>query len=223
MTGTADEATAALADWIGTVLPDVKVSTHSLGDKQRQPGVDLRLMRAAPRLGPRTALPPLIADLDYLATVQLADAAAEQKALGELLFAVMDRRDVEVVADVDVLAACAALGIAPGPGLVLRTPLVRERAVTPVRRVRAPLVVHTSDLGIIAGQVLGPKDMPVAGASVSAAAINRFTRTDRNGRFQIGAAPVEGDVRLVARAKGAEIEGVAVAGQPITLRLPLEV
>src|ERR1019366_2910528 len=109
MAGTADDTTVGLAAWIGAVLQGAVVCVHSLGDKQRVAGVDLRLLRASPRPGPRTADP--VADLDYLATVQLADAAAEQQALVELLFAAMDRQDVEVLAGQDVVGICGSLGI----------------------------------------------------------------------------------------------------------------
>jgi len=223
LTGTADEITADVVRWIGAALPDVAVNVHSLGDRKRQPGVDLRILRVAPRPGSRTADAPLIAELDYLATVQLDDAAAEQRVVGELLFAAMDRRDVEVVAALDLVQLCASLGIAAAPGFILRTPLVRSRPAEAKPRVRAPLVVHTSELGIITGRVLGPQDTPVAGATVSAVGLDRFVRTDRHGQFKITAAPGDSDVRLIARARGAQIEGVATVGQPVTLRLPLEV
>jgi hypothetical protein len=223
MTGAVDDTTAGLVAWIGGVLPGTAVCVQSLGDKQRGAGVDLRLLRALPRPGPRAADPPLVADLDYLATVQLADAGAEQRAVVELLFAAMDRQDVEVLAGEDVLGICASLGIAPAAGFVLRTPLVRERAAKQRPLVRRPMVVHTSDLGVISGQVLGPADTPVAGATVSALGLDRLVRTDRHGQFRIGAAPGAAAVRLVARARGVEIEATAMAGEPVTLRLPLEV
>jgi hypothetical protein len=223
VTGTADQITADLAGWIRSILPDISVSVRSLGDKQRQPGVDLRLLRVAPRPGPRTLEPPSVANLDYLATVGLTDPAAEQRALGDLLFAAMDRTDVEVIEADDLVSLCARLGIAPAAGLILRTPLVREREVKPQPRVRAPLKVNVSEMGVIAGQVLGPGDVPIAGATVAAVGLNRFAQTDRDGQFHIRAAPGSQAVRLVARARGAEVQGEAKAGSAVTLRLPLEV
>jgi hypothetical protein len=222
MTGAVDDTTAGLAAWIGGVLPGAAVCVQSLGGTPRGAGVDLRLLRAAPRPLARTADAPLVADLDYLATVQLADAAAEQTAVVELLFAAMQRQDLEVLAGEDVVGLCAALGVAPAPGFVLRTPLVRERAAKERPLVRRPMVILTSDLGVISGQVLGPADTPVAGASVQAVGLDRFARTDRDGRFQIGAAPGAAPVRLVARARGVEIESAATAGEAVILRLPLE-
>jgi hypothetical protein len=104
---------------------------------------------------------------------------------------------------------------------VLRTPLVRERDVQPKPWVRQ-LVLQTSDLGVVAGQVLGPEDIPVTGAVVSVVGLDRATRTDRQGKFRIAAAPAGRPLRVMARAKGVEIEALATAGEAVTLRLPLE-
>ena len=223
MSGKADDIIADVMSWITAALPDVPVTAHALGDRKRQPGVDLRLLAAAPRPGQRALDAPMIAELDLLITIQLDDPAAEQRAIGELLFAAMDRRDIEVVQAPDLAGLCSSLGVPIAPGFILRASLVREREIAARPLVRAPLVVHTSDLGMIVGHVLGPDDTPIAGATVSAVGLDRFVRTDRNGRFEIGAAPAAGTVRLLAKARGAEIEGVAKVGQAITLRLPLEV
>jgi hypothetical protein len=220
VTKTADEITAELVAWIGAATPGVAVTVSPLGGRTRQQGLDLRLLRLTPKPPPRTPDPPWVVDLDYLATVQLEDAAAEQKAAGEVMLAAMARGDVEIV-EADVLQLCAALGLPPAPGLVLRTPLVRERDVQPKPWVRQ-LVLQTSDLGVVAGQVLGPQDIPVTGAVVSVVGLDRAARTDRQGKFKIAAAPAGRPLRLVARAKGVEIEGLATAGQAVTLRLPLE-
>jgi hypothetical protein len=196
---------------------------RTLGDKQRQAGVDLRLLRASPRPLPHTAEPLLVADLDYLATIQMDDPAEEQRLAGDLVLAAMGRWDLEVVAGADALSACAALGLPPAPGVIFRLPLVREPEHRLPPRVREPLVVHAETLGVIAGQVLGPDDIPIAGATVSAVGLERFARTDVKGRFELRSAPASGPVRLRAEARGVEAEGVATPGEPITLRLPLEV
>jgi hypothetical protein len=223
MIRTADEVTSDLVNWVASVLPDVEVCVHSLGAKERKQGVDLRLLRVNPRPRLHTPEPSLVADLDYLISIQLADPAAEQRGIAELTIAAMQRWDLEVLRGRDVFHLCATLGIAPAPGFVLRAPLTREREVKQMPFVRAPLVVHTSDMGVIAGQVLGPQDIPIAGAMVAIVGLDRSARTDRHGRFQIAAVPSEGPVRIIAQARGAEIEGLAASGQPITLHLPLEV
>jgi hypothetical protein len=220
---TANELTAELLAWMGSVLPDVPAVAQPLGLRERKPGIDLRLVRAAPRPTPRTSDPPALVDVDYLITVQLPDAAAEQRAIVELLFAVADRAQSEVVPDQNVAELCGMLGIPVGPGFILRAPLVRAPQAKMAPRVRGPVIVHSSELGMIAGTVVGPGDIPVAGAAVSARGLNRSVSTDRNGQFKFVSAPGgTSGVRLVARARGVEVEGTAVAGQTVTLRLPLE-
>jgi hypothetical protein len=194
-----------------------------LGARERESGVDLRLIRAAPRATARTAEPPTILDLDYLVTIQMADAAAEQHALVELLFAATARHDSEVVSDQSVAELCASLGIPVATGFVLRTPLVRIPARHPTRRVRVPLVVHTAELGVIEGRVLGPQDTPIAGALITAAGLATMARTDHDGHFRmVGMPATTAGVQLTARARGAQAGGVGIVGQPVTLRLALE-
>jgi hypothetical protein len=221
---TVDEITATLIAWIGSILPDVSTSAQPLGTRERKTGVDLRLMRVVPRAVPRTSERPAIVDLDYLITLQLSDASAEQHAVVELLFAAIGRKDFEIVADRDIAELCTGLGISIAPGFVLRTPLVRAPKPEHARRVRQPLVVHTAVLGVIEGRVVGPQDIPVANAVVSAVGLNHSVHTDRGGRFRmVGVPGGEASVALTARARGAEISGVATVGQTVVLRLPLEV
>jgi hypothetical protein len=193
-----------------------------LGTRQRDTGVDVRLLQVLPRRTERSSDQRVIADLDYLVTVQLSDPAAEQRAATELLLAAMGRHEIDVVVDRNIPEICASLSVPPAPGFVLRTPLVRSHDAKVAPRVRAPLIMQTSGLGIITGRVLGPADIPIAGATVTAVDVDRFVRTDRNGTFRIAATPDSTSVRLVVRARGVESEATASAGQPVVLRLPLE-
>ncbi|HUO90322.1 MAG TPA: carboxypeptidase-like regulatory domain-containing protein [Rhizomicrobium sp.] len=223
MADTAESTTTDLVDWIRSILPDVPTVARPLGARERASGVDVRLMRAAPRAAARTAEPPSILDLDYLVTVQMPDAAAEQNALVELLFAAAARHDSEVVTDQSVAELCATLGIPVATGFVLRTPLVRIPARRPARRVRVPLVVHSADMGVIEGRVLGPNDVPIAGAVIVAAGLGNTARSGHDGRFRlVGMPATRAGVPLTARARGAEAEGVGVVGQPVIFRLALE-
>jgi hypothetical protein len=219
---TAESTTTDLVKWIRSVLPDVPAIARPLGARERASGIDVRLIAASPRPAARSAEPPAILDLDYLVTVQMTDAEAEQQALVELLFAAMDRHECEVITGKDIAQLCAQLGFPAAAGFILRKPLVRERDIRPAKRVHK-LVVHTAPMGVIEGRVLGPQDIPIAGAVISAPGLSSTARSDPSGRFRIAGIPGTADgVTLTARAHGAEVDGVALAGKPIILRLPLE-
>jgi hypothetical protein len=217
---TAESTTTDLVAWIRSILPDVPTVARPLGAPERDSGVDLRLIRAAPRATTRSAETPAILDLDYLVTIQMADAGAEQHALVELLFAAAARPDSEVVTDQSVAELCATLGIPVATGFVLRTPLVRIPTRRPHWRSRVPLVVHSAELGVIEGRVIGPRDTPVAGAVITAAGFNVMTRSDDDGHFRLVGMPITAaGVRLTARASDTETGAVGVVGRPVILRL----
>src|SRR5262249_17303980 len=118
---------------------------------------------------------------------------------------------------------CATLGIPVATGFVLRTPLVRIPPRHAARRVRVPLVVHTAELGVIEGRVVGPEDTPIAGAVVTAAGLTNMARSDHQGHFRLVGLPASATgVQLTARARGAEAGATGVVGQPVILRLALE-
>jgi Carboxypeptidase regulatory-like domain len=221
LSASVDSIGASLSDWIGSVTPGVPLKVQPLGVRAREPGIDLRLVRAHPRAVPRTPLPPLIIDIDFLLTVQLADAAAEQKTLAELLLAAMQREDMEILKKPDALNLCVMLGCPAAPGLVLRTPFVRERVPNPSPRVRTA-EIRAFDLQFIVGRVLGPGELPIEGARVSATGSGSTVQTDGTGTFRLPIVPGM-NIQLLARAHGKVASGTGSAGEFVTLRLPLEV
>jgi hypothetical protein len=217
----ADEVTSELLEWLATVAPGIPASAPTLTSPLRKAGIDLRLVRATPRPSPRIGAASLAIDLDYLVTVQLADSTAEHHATSELMFAAMGRQDLEVLGGDEVARVSTALGLPIAPGFILRMTLVRERQHRPERltRIRAPIAAKPAR-SFIDGRVVGLTDNPIDGATVEAVGHGAPVRTDSAGRFRIEAAGPEGAaVRLVARADGAQVEAVAVAGLPVTLRL----
>ena len=151
MAETAESTTNDLVKWIRSVLPDVPAIARPLGARERTSGIDVRLIAASPRPTARSAEPPAILDLDYLVTVQMADAEAERQALVELLFAAMDWHECEVVSGKDIAQLCAQLGFPAATGFILRRPLVRERDVRAAKRVRAdiqPTMVEIETQGL---------------------------------------------------------------------------
>ena len=220
---TAENTTTDLVEWIRSVVPDVPTASRPLGARERTNGVDVRLLRVAPRPPARTTQPPSIVDLDYLITVQMANADAEQHALVELMFAAIERHECEILTDRSAAELCVSLGIPAAVGFVLRTPLVRLPARHAAKRVRAPLLVHTTAMGVIEGRVVGPEDIPIAGAVISAPGLPNTARTDHEGHFRMSGMPnTASGVKLVARARGAEADGVGIVGQTVVLRLTLE-
>lgn len=220
-----EDTTHELVDWAQGVLPDRAVVARTLGDRETEEGVDIRLVGLAPRPSPRISTSPLVLSLDYLLTVRAADPAAEEAGVLALMLAAMEHEEAEVVADANPLRLCIDLGLTPGPGFVMRAPLSRgRRSVQPTPLVRFPLTIASGELGILQGLVVGPNDTPVAGAVVRAEGLDRVVRTDAFGRFRLQGPVGEGvTVRLNARARGVEIDGQAKAGKPVTLRLPLEI
>jgi hypothetical protein len=218
------DVTSDLVSWIESILPDASTTSRPLGEKERKAGIDVRLVRAAPRAVPRTAERPSIVDLDYLITAQMPDAASEQNAIVELLFAAMERKDFEIINEGRIADLCTALGLPIAAGFLLRTCVVRQPKPQRVQRVREPLIVHTAALGVVEGRVVGAEDIPVANALVSAVGLNRSVQTDRGGFFRMAGVPGGStSVALTASARGFEVQGVATAGRPVVLRLPLEV
>lgn len=216
--------TRRLVDWTRTVLPAAAVTARSLHDASRDDGVEFRLLGLTPRPAPRGPAAPAMLALDYLVTLRLADPLAEQAGLAELLFAAMDEADFEVIEGRNAAELCAELGLPVAPGFILRTLLVRTRPARKVALVREPLVVHAAELGVIEGTVLGPGDVPIAGAVVTARDLARSTRTDGAGRFRLIGPPNGGrTTRLHARARGVETEAEAASGQSVILRLPVEI
>jgi hypothetical protein len=220
--GTADQITHALIDWIGVVLPGVNVSARSLAAHEREDGVDVRLAGLSPRAPPRVPAPPSIVELEYLITLRMSDVFNEQRLLADLLLAAIDQPEYEIVTARSAAELCVTLGIPPATGFVLKTPLLRPRVVKRAPLVRFPLQVHTADLCVLEGKLLGPGDVPIAGAVISTN--DRLSRTDANGNFHIPGVPDDGKaVALHVRARGIEAQMTAAIGEFNVLRLALEV
>ncbi|TCS14452.1 carboxypeptidase-like regulatory domain-containing protein [Caulobacter sp. BK020] len=227
MTEGLEETTRDLIGWTQTVLPGRAVVARSLGDRDCGEGVDLRLISLAPQATPRAIAPPLILTADYLVTVRAADPIIEQTGAMALMFAAMEYDEAEVALDRDALKLCADLDLPPGPGFVLRATvsIARRRAVARAALVRFPLKIDAGELGVLQGAVLGPGDTPVAGAVVCVEGVDRAAQTDAFGRFRLRG-PVGGKgapVRLNVRARGIEIDREVETGNPVILRLPLEI
>jgi hypothetical protein len=120
------------------------------------------------------------------------------------------------------MQAWSAFGIPPRPSFVLRVPLRVER---PEERAKPVRLIKLEGLPVatLQGSVLGPDDVPIAGATVEAPALQRWATTDDHGRFVLTGLPQAAQNRLVVNAKGKRIEVSPEGGpdpsKPLTIRL----
>jgi hypothetical protein len=214
-----------LAEWLAAVLdgPEVELSPPAEGGEGSAVSLYLMDLRNAPptRGGSR---PPLQVVLRYLVTARAQDVEEAHRLLGTLVFAAMEAPEMELELDPLPVELWRAFGIRPQPAFVLRVPLRRERPVPAVPRVRQPLVLRTEPITSLGGTVVGPGDLPIAGARVELPAFARSTRTDRRGRFAFAGVPASGTRTVRVSAKGREISVAAVTDDgPLLIRLqPME-
>lgn len=202
-----DEADRRLREWVRAVDESAEVTLEAPTDQPEGRGVSLYLLGIGERPPARGAeRPPLQVWLRYLVTTWAPDRRDAQGLLLELAFAAMEDEAMQL--DLEPLPAdlWAALGARPQPSFLLRLPLRRERPVEAAPPVLWPLRVEPGRSIGLEGLVLGPREIPIAGASVEIPALQRQTRTDRRGRFRFARLPGP-PVRteLVVRAKGRSI------------------
>ncbi len=220
-----DDADLQLKDWALTVLPGVKVSFTPPADGAEGEQVHLHLLELAQDPPARTQRrAPLRVRLRYLVAASAKEPSAAHRLLGELLFSALAREDVEVDEAPVPLALWSALKVAPRAAFILQVPFTRELPELRGPLVRKPLVQHLVVGSPLHGQVLGPGDFPIAGASVEVPSLSLSARTDARGRFTFANVPVSPPAQLVVRAKGDVQAFTAPASLdgPVTIRFQLK-
>ena len=203
----------------------VEVSFGRPGPGKSARSIGLLLMEAVPTPPLSTPRrPPLQATLRYLVTAWADRPQEEHRLLGELLFAALDWKDVEVETEPPTAAAWSALQAPLRPSFVLRVVARRERPEPAVKRVRHPLTFRTTALASLRGLVLGPDDVPIMGAEVEVPWLGRRATTDADGAFVISGVPRNPGVkRLQVKAKGLEmtvdVTKAAADGEPLRIRV----
>lgn len=226
-----DQVDRRVRDWVLSVLGDVQVSLESPVASSRGAGaevgtgsgVSLYLIECVAAPPPRgVGRPPLQITLRYMVTTWAAKPEEAHRLLGDLLFAALDGKDYDVDLSHTDAATWAALGVSPQPSFTLEAHLKLERAEPPTRYVRVPLVVQAGPMVPLQGSVVGPGDMPIAGARVEALGLNMWERTDSHGRFQFAGVPGgPKPLRLRVKAKGREMAVLVpqpASGDPVTIR-----
>ena len=218
----ANKVTEELLAWITLQVPKVSVAATAVGQPREGPGIALALVRAVPCAIPLSLdRKRAVLALDYLVTVSLSDPLAEHSAVASLAFAALESPDIEIAVDYPVSEACRAIGLAPSAGLVLRTEARRERVLARAPLVRELPIVSVGLLAQAEGTVIGPNNIPIAGAIVTLDGSNRQVTTGPDGRFRF-AVPEGTRPHITARARSREITSTLTPDTPSLIPLPME-
>jgi hypothetical protein len=220
-----DRADDELQRWAAGVLPDATVTLGPPLDSAGDPTVRLHLLDLVDIPAARGAGPAgLQVAARYLVTTAAEDPQTAHRLLGALLFAAMERPELEVSFAGIPPELWAACGTAPRAAFLLSTPVRVERPERRVPWVRKPLAVQGSPLRPLAGVVLGPGDVPIIDAFIRIPALRATTRSDARGRFRFPAVPSGLPTELLVRAKASEFPFTIASppdAEPVVLRLAL--
>jgi hypothetical protein len=217
-----------IRDWIGSIITGAEVVLGLPGANAQSAHVGLYLMDLSRiNCGRVGKLPPHKIMLRYLVTAWSPRQEEAHRLLGELIFAALQKPEkeapeFEVVVEPLPVEAWAVLGSPPQPSFFLRAPLRLERPEPAVPMVKEPVVLQPSPMRVLSGVVYGPGDRPIMGARVELLSLGIATRTDQKGRFRFAGAPSNGQLKLLAQAKGQTKEIDYSPGDgPLEIRLHL--
>jgi hypothetical protein len=226
------EAETRLVDgWIVPALgPAAHVRVGRIDDATPSDGttVTLTLIDIAPAPLPSgpAGLPPLQLRARYLVTVAAADSGAEREAIADLAFTAGPIPEVDLEPKTPGLEIWRSLGIAMRPALLIAV-LVQRQQHRPMRRVRQPLVAKWASSRPLLGVVVGPGDVPIAGALVEVEGLPQTAYSNYRGEFAFRAVPGDDpSPTLVVSAKGATVRvrvdgGATSSSAPLLIRIPL--
>jgi hypothetical protein len=202
-----DQVDERLRKWVQETL-GILPSLAPPGDTASDGEINLYLLELAERPPARGARrPPLQMTLRYLVTAWANQPEEAHRLLGKLTFAAMEHPDFEVKLNPIPAETWKALGVIPRPSFVLQVPLRKEQPTPPTQYVREPLVVQATPVISLVGTVLGPKDVPIARATVEIPALQLSTRTDAKGQFTFANVPADPlPKKLRVKAKGRELD-----------------
>jgi hypothetical protein len=226
------QAEARLAEeWVRPAIgPEVEVRVGSVGDPESSGGkaVLLTLIDIAPFPAPHRSVTPAPLQLRarYLVSVLGFDATEQGQCLAELAFQAGPLIRVELDPSPPGPAFWAALGTSARPALLVSVLLERERPSHKAPRVRTPLITRWSPSRPLAGVVLGPGDIPIAGALVEVEGSPLTTYSNHRGEFGFRSVPgAEPPPTLIVNAKGTQLRiSVNIADgseDPLLIRVPI--
>ncbi|WP_223638261.1 carboxypeptidase-like regulatory domain-containing protein [Corallococcus sp. EGB] len=221
-----DEVDLRMKAWVGRIATDAPVHLGVPDRESLERGVCLYLLELGPaplsRAGKRGALQFTVC---YLVTVGAETPERAHRLLGDLLFAAMSDKELEVDLSPVPVALWAGLRAVPRPAFRLRVPVRKEQPLAEVRCLS--LVDGASPPAPLLGRVVGPGDEPIRGAWVALPALQLSTRTDAQGHFHFPRLPQgESLGRLEVRAEGElvsmESEALATGTSPLIIRMPVK-
>jgi hypothetical protein len=217
-----------IIDWIGSIITGAEVALGLPSNNAQSAQIGLYLMDLSQSNCARVGkLPPFQINLRYLVTVRSPREEEAHRLLGELIFAALQKPEkespeFEVIVEPLPVEAWAILGTAPQPSFFLRAPLRRERPEKLAPRVKEPVVLQPSPMRALSGVVYEAGGMPIMGARVELLTLGITTRTDESGRFRFAAVPSNGQLKLLAQAKGQTKEiDYSIGDEPLEIRLHL--
>jgi hypothetical protein len=223
---TIGDADTRLAEWVASITPGAEVSYEPPAAAPAGKGVSLYLYELRPQPPPRTRMPPVQATLRYLVTAWAASQVDAHALLGDLILAALETADMEVDQEPVPLEVWRLFGTPPRPSFVLSVGLRRDRDEPPVSMVRQQMIVKTAELRPLRGVVVGPGDVPLAGARVEIPLANLATMTDRLGRFAfaaVAAGEYPARLRVLARNRELTLTADVHSNEPLVIHFePLE-
>lgn len=194
-----------LSKWIGTAVGNVNVSLALPTESPAGEGVSLYLLSFANCPPPRTSeRPPLQILLRYLVTAWAATQQKSHQLLGDLAFAAMATAEFTVDLDPQPPDMWLALKLTPRPAFILSLPVRQERQKARVEYVRSALIVKAEPMTQLVGRVVGPGELPIAGARVEIPSLQLFNYTDANGQFRflgLPGASAKRELRVMAKGR----------------------
>jgi hypothetical protein len=197
-------------------------------------GINLHLLSVAPHARATTRVERRTESrlvLRYLATSWAEQRDVADAMLCELAFHLLGRgatgpdgqSEIEVETTPPAAEVLTALGVPPRPALVLGLSLVHVEAPAPAPRVTRPPAIRGAPSGTLWGKLVGPDELPVAGAHVELPVFGRSAETDPVGEFRffgVPADPAGQTVRVRARGVVRSYRLPAARGDgPLTVRM----
>jgi len=225
-----DSEARLVEEWIRPAIgPEVEVRFGNVGDPGASEGkaVVVTLLDIAPFPAPRrgTTPAPLQLRARYLVSVTGFDATERGQCLAELAFQAGPLVRVELESSPPGPEFWEALGAPARPALIAAVLLERERPSHSAPRVRE-LVTHWAPTRALVGVVLGPGDVPIAGALVEVEGSPQTTYSNYRGEFAFrSVTAAEPPPTLVVSAKGAclrvRVEADGGPEKPVLIRVPI--
>ncbi|RKH50988.1 carboxypeptidase regulatory-like domain-containing protein [Corallococcus llansteffanensis] len=221
-----DEVDQRMKAWVGRIATEAPVYLGVPDRDSLERGVCLYLLELGPAPLTRVvARGTLQFSVCYLVTVGADTPERAHRLLGDLVFAAMSDKELEVDLSPVPAALWAGLRSVPRPAFRLRVQVCKERPLAEVRCLS--LVESPPSPGPLLGRVVGPGDVPIRGAWVALPSLQLSTRTDAEGLFQFpSVSPEESLGRLEVRAEGemlaVESEVLASGAMPLVIRMPVK-